>query len=102
MSHIVARHLHWSTAQLQWVHETVASQWICRASARDAGKANSYQLPGFAWLEFEARPEVDGKTLLLQTAFYEPIRGCLDFYIGTRCIQCTAWSLAGLFAKWHN
>jgi len=60
------------------VHETVASQSICRAYARDAGKTNSYQLPGLAWLEFEARPEVDGKTMLLQTAFYEP-KGLLGF-----------------------
>ena len=30
------------------------------------------KVPGRAWLEFEARPEPDGKTLLLQTAFFEP------------------------------
>ena len=29
---------------LHETHETAASQWICRARDRDAGKANSYQL----------------------------------------------------------
>ena len=31
------------TAVLYSMHETAASQWICRASARDAGNAKSYQ-----------------------------------------------------------
>jgi hypothetical protein len=30
------------------------------------------RLPGRAWLEFEARPEPNGQTRLLQTAFFEP------------------------------
>ena len=30
------------------------------------------RVPGRAWLEFEARPEPDGQTRLLQTAFFEP------------------------------
>jgi hypothetical protein len=29
--------------QLHETHETAASQWICRAPARDVGKAKSYQ-----------------------------------------------------------
>ncbi len=29
-------------------------------------------LPGFAWLQFEARPRPGGGTLLIQTAFFEP------------------------------
>ncbi|MSR33182.1 MAG: SDR family oxidoreductase [Phycisphaerales bacterium] len=39
-------------------------------------------VPGLAWLEFEARPEADGKTLLLQTAFFEPkgLFGLLYWY----------------------
>ena len=28
---------------LHETHETAASQWICRAPARDVGKAKSYQ-----------------------------------------------------------
>ena len=31
------------TAVLHETHETAASQWICRAPARDVGKAKSYQ-----------------------------------------------------------
>ncbi len=40
------------------------------------------KVPGRAWLEFEARPESDGKTLLLQTAFFEPkgLFGLLYWY----------------------
>lgn len=30
------------------------------------------RVPGRAWLEFEARPEAEGETLLLQTAYFEP------------------------------
>jgi hypothetical protein len=30
------------------------------------------RVPGRAWLEFEARPEPNGQTRLLQTAFFEP------------------------------
>jgi len=36
------------------------------------------KLPGEAWLQFEARPHQDGKTLLVQTAFLAP-RGLLGF-----------------------
>ncbi len=43
MSHNVARHSYCSTALLHLSHGIAASQWICRAPARDAGKANSYQ-----------------------------------------------------------
>ncbi len=43
MSYNVARHLHCSTALLHISHGITASQWICRAPARDTGKAKSYQ-----------------------------------------------------------
>jgi len=40
------------------------------------------KVPGRAWLEFEARPEPHNKTLLLQTAFFEPkgLLGLLYWY----------------------
>ena len=38
-----ACHLCFRTAVLHETHETAASQWICRAPARDVGKAKSYQ-----------------------------------------------------------
>jgi hypothetical protein len=40
------------------------------------------KVPGRAWLEFEARPEPQNKTLLLQTAFFEPkgLLGLLYWY----------------------
>lgn len=40
------------------------------------------RVPGRAWLEFEARPESQGQTLLLQTAFFEPkgLLGLLYWY----------------------
>ena len=40
------------------------------------------KIPGRAWLEFEARPESDGQTQLLQTAFFEPkgLLGLLYWY----------------------
>ncbi len=44
--HIVARHLHLSTAVVQSKHGASVSQRTCRALARDAGKANSYQFYG--------------------------------------------------------
>ena len=36
------------------------------------------RLPGDAWLQYEARPQPDGRTLLVQTAFFAP-RGLLGF-----------------------
>jgi uncharacterized protein YbjT (DUF2867 family) len=36
------------------------------------------RVPGRAWLEFEARAEPEGQTLLLQTAFFEP-KGLFGF-----------------------
>ena len=30
------------------------------------------KVPGRAWLQFEARPQEDGRTLLVQTAFFAP------------------------------
>jgi len=40
------------------------------------------KLPGEAWLQFEAFPQPDGKTLLLQTAFFAPkgLLGLLYWY----------------------
>jgi hypothetical protein len=40
------------------------------------------KVPGRAWLEFEARTEPQNKTLLLQTAFFEPkgLLGLLYWY----------------------
>jgi hypothetical protein len=40
------------------------------------------RVPGRAWLEFEARPEATGQTLLLQTAIFEPkgLLGLLYWY----------------------
>jgi uncharacterized protein YbjT (DUF2867 family) len=40
------------------------------------------RVPGRAWLEFEARPESEGQTLLLQTAYFEPkgLLGLLYWY----------------------
>lgn len=41
------------------------------------------KVPGRAWLQFEARPEADGRTLLLQTAFFDPkgLSGLLYWYV---------------------
>jgi hypothetical protein len=41
------------------------------------------RVPGRAWLEFEARPESSGRTLLLQTAFFQPkgLSGLLYWYV---------------------
>jgi uncharacterized protein YbjT (DUF2867 family) len=41
------------------------------------------KVPGRAWLEFEARPESGGQTLLSQTAFFEPkgLLGLLYWYL---------------------
>jgi hypothetical protein len=41
------------------------------------------KVPGRAWLEFEARSEAPGQTLLLQTAFFDPkgLLGLLYWYV---------------------
>ena len=49
--HIVARHLHLSTAVVQSRHGITVSWRTCRALARDAGKANSYQLDSTRYRE---------------------------------------------------
>lgn len=54
-----------------WRVETVAPERLIRLRAE-------MRVPGRAWLEFEARAEPEGKTLLLQTAFFEP-KGLLGF-----------------------
>lgn len=40
------------------------------------------KVPGRAWLQFEARPQTDGQTLLVQTAFFAPkgLSGLLYWY----------------------
>lgn len=40
------------------------------------------KVPGRAWLQFETRPEPDGRTLLIQTAFFAPkgLSGLLYWY----------------------
>jgi len=41
------------------------------------------KLPGLAWLEFEARPKAPGRTVLVQTAFFEPkgFSGIMYWYV---------------------
>jgi hypothetical protein len=41
------------------------------------------KMPGDAWLQFEARPQSEGETLLLQTAFFAPkgLSGFLYWYM---------------------
>jgi len=41
------------------------------------------KLPGLAWLQFEAIPLSDEKTLVMQTAFFEPkgLPGVLYWYV---------------------
>ena len=41
------------------------------------------KVPGDAWLQFEARPQSEGETLLLQTAFFAPkgLSGFLYWYV---------------------
>jgi uncharacterized protein YbjT (DUF2867 family) len=58
-----------------WRVETVDPGRLVRLRAE-------MKVPGRAWLEFEARPEPDGNTLLLQTAFFEPkgLFGLLYWY----------------------
>ena len=52
MHHIVARRVQFGTALVQSMDGITASQWTCRALARDAGKANSYQpWPDWAMLD---------------------------------------------------
>ena len=48
MRNDVARRVQFGTALVHSTYGITASQWTCRARARDAGKANSYQqLPMF-------------------------------------------------------
>ena len=64
MSHNVARHSYCSTALLHLSHGIAASQWICRAPARDAGKASSYQHSTISNFRFATPP-----ALFLQSEF---------------------------------
>ena len=43
MRHDVARRVQFGTALVHSMDGITASQWTCRARARDTGKANSYQ-----------------------------------------------------------
>jgi hypothetical protein len=54
-----------------WRVETVAPERLIRLRAE-------MRVPGRAWLEFEARTDPKGQTLLLQTAFFEP-KGLFGF-----------------------
>jgi uncharacterized protein YbjT (DUF2867 family) len=58
-----------------WRVETVDPERLIRLRAE-------MRVPGRAWLEFEARAEPDGQTLLIQTAFFEPkgLLGLLYWY----------------------
>ena len=55
-------------------------------------------VPGLAWLEFEARPEADGKTLLLQTAIYEP-KGLIGFLYWYALYPMHGFIFSGLIRK---
>jgi uncharacterized protein YbjT (DUF2867 family) len=59
-----------------WRVESVEPERLVRLRAE-------MKVPGRAWLEFEARPESPGQTLLLQTAFFEPkgLPGLLYWYV---------------------
>jgi uncharacterized protein YbjT (DUF2867 family) len=54
-----------------WRVEAVAPDRLMRLRAE-------MKLPGQAWLQFEARPRLDGKTLLVQTAYLAP-KGLFGF-----------------------
>ena len=64
MNHNVARHSYCSTALLHLSHGIAASQWICRALARDTEKANSYQHSTISNFRFATPP-----ALFLQSEF---------------------------------
>ena len=51
MRHDVARRVQFGTALVHSTYGITALQWTCRARARDAGKANSYQsqVPVITW-----------------------------------------------------
>jgi len=58
-----------------WRVETVEPDRLVRLRAE-------MKVPGLAWLEFQARPQDNGQTLLIQTAFFEPkgLSGLLYWY----------------------
>ena len=56
------------------------------------------RVPGRAWLEFESRPEPDGRTLLLQTAFFEP-KGLLGLLYWYALYPIHALIFSGLIRK---
>jgi hypothetical protein len=59
-----------------WRVERVIEERLIRLRAE-------MKVPGRAWLEFEARQDPSGNTLLLQTAFFEPkgLLGILYWYV---------------------
>ena len=48
-------HSYCSAALLHLSHGIAASQWVCRALARDAGKANSYQPDKFYFIRLNQK-----------------------------------------------
>ena len=55
-----------------WRVEAVEPSYLMRLRAE-------MKVPGLAWLEFRARPQQDGQTLLTQTAFFAP-KGMLGWW----------------------
>ena len=59
-----------------WRVEAVEPERLLRLRAE-------MKVPGRAWLQFEARPQPDGQTLLVQTAFFAPkgLSGLIYWYV---------------------
>ena len=56
------------------------------------------QVPGRAWLEFEARSEPKGQTLLLQTACFEP-KGLLGLFYWNALYPVHSLIFSGLIRR---
>ena len=72
--------------------------WATRSTSGASRRSNPARLlrlraemkvPGRAWLQFQARRQPDGRTLLSQTAFFAP-KGLWGLVTGTRCTRCTS------------
>jgi hypothetical protein len=59
-----------------WRVEAVEENHLLRLRAE-------MKVPGRAWLQFEAKPQVEGGTMLVQTAFFAPkgLTGLLYWYL---------------------
>ncbi|MBI5302713.1 MAG: DUF2867 domain-containing protein [Chloroflexi bacterium] len=53
------------------------------------------RVPGLAWLEFQARPQINGTTLLIQTAFFVP-KGLFGLFYWYSLYPIHAWIFSGL------